>query len=213
MTTEPYTPDEAELIGCYAGAMEEQAGEDYATAKADAERGIAKIRAEAWDEGNRAANIMLPTDPPQKPKNPPESRRMANATRSRKRDRTMTDTVKAWVEERQAIHAAATDGPWYKTPNDRILSESVQWPEGDDYDVAGGFGRDGAVVEAIHDFDGNAIVDAHSNFPRALDALNSVLKVCDKALAVRVEGSSEGEVAMAAMAATVKRAIEGAIND
>lgn len=54
MSTEPYTPDEAELIGCYAGAMEEQAGEDYATAKADAERGIAKIRAEAWDEGVKA---------------------------------------------------------------------------------------------------------------------------------------------------------------
>ena len=44
--SEKYTPDEAELIGCYAGAMEEQAGEDYATAKADAERGIAKIRAD-----------------------------------------------------------------------------------------------------------------------------------------------------------------------
>ena len=29
MSTEPYTPDEAELIGCYAGAMEEHAGEDY----------------------------------------------------------------------------------------------------------------------------------------------------------------------------------------
>ena len=47
MSTEPYTPDEAELIGCYAGAMEEHAGEDYATAKADAERGIAKIKADA----------------------------------------------------------------------------------------------------------------------------------------------------------------------
>ena len=47
MTSNPYTPDEAELIGCYAGAMEEQAGENYATAKADAERGIAKIKADA----------------------------------------------------------------------------------------------------------------------------------------------------------------------
>lgn len=47
MNTEPYTPDEAELIGCYAGAMEEQDGENYATAKADAERGIAKIKADA----------------------------------------------------------------------------------------------------------------------------------------------------------------------
>lgn len=47
MSTEPYTPDEAELIGCYAGAMEEQAGENYDQAKADAERGIAKIKADA----------------------------------------------------------------------------------------------------------------------------------------------------------------------
>lgn len=50
MSTEPYTPDEAELIGCYAGVMEEQAGENYATAKADAERGIAKIKADAVRE-------------------------------------------------------------------------------------------------------------------------------------------------------------------
>ena len=50
MTTEPYTPDEAELIGCYAGAMEEHAGKDYATAKADAERGIAKLKADALRE-------------------------------------------------------------------------------------------------------------------------------------------------------------------
>lgn len=50
MSTESYVPDEAELIGCYAGAMEEHAGEDYATAKADAERGIAKIKADALRE-------------------------------------------------------------------------------------------------------------------------------------------------------------------
>ena len=31
---------------------------------------IRRRMAEAWDEGNRAASIMLPTDPPQKPKNP-----------------------------------------------------------------------------------------------------------------------------------------------
>ena len=47
---EKHTPDEAELTGCYAGAMEEQAGEDYDQAKADAERGIAKIRADALRE-------------------------------------------------------------------------------------------------------------------------------------------------------------------
>lgn len=52
--SEKYTPDETELRDCYAASMEEQAGEDYAAAKADAERGIAKIRAEAWDEGVKA---------------------------------------------------------------------------------------------------------------------------------------------------------------
>lgn len=48
--SEKYTPGEAELIGCYAGAMEEQAGENYATAKADAERGIANVKADALRE-------------------------------------------------------------------------------------------------------------------------------------------------------------------
>lgn len=86
--------------------------------------------------------------------------------------------IKSWIDERKAIHAAATDGPWYKTPNDRILSESVQWPEGDDYDVAGGFGCKGAVVEAIHDFDGNAIVDAHNvTVPTALSIVEAVLEL------------------------------------
>lgn len=63
MTTEPYTPDEAELIGCYAGAMEEQAGEDYATAKADAERGIAKIRADVLREAAESARNEAPGEP------------------------------------------------------------------------------------------------------------------------------------------------------
>lgn len=82
-----------------------------------------------------------------------------------------------WIKERRRIHNAATEGPWYKTPNDRILSESVQWPEGDDYDVAGGLGRDGAVVEAIHDFDGNAITDAHNTLPALLTAVENVLEL------------------------------------
>lgn len=85
--------------------------------------------------------------------------------------------VNEWLKERRDIHDAATEGPWYKTPNDRILSESVQWPEGDDYDVAGGLGRDGAVVEAIHDFDGNAIADAHNNLPALLTAVENVLEL------------------------------------
>ena len=60
---ENYTPDEAELIGCYAGAMEEQAGENYATAKADAERGIeaikAKARAEAFNDARHTMQLSL----------------------------------------------------------------------------------------------------------------------------------------------------------
>lgn len=47
MTSNPYTPDETELRGCYAASLHEHAGEDYTTAKADAERGIAKIKADA----------------------------------------------------------------------------------------------------------------------------------------------------------------------
>lgn len=59
MSSEPYVPSEVELIGCYAKIMEEEAGEDYATAWADAERGIAMVKAEAlreaaeeWGDGN-----------------------------------------------------------------------------------------------------------------------------------------------------------------
>ena len=63
MTSNPYTPDEVELIGCYAGAMEEQAGENYDQAKADAERGIeaikAKARAEAFNDARHTMQLSL----------------------------------------------------------------------------------------------------------------------------------------------------------
>ena len=69
MSTNPYTPDETELRDCYALHMA-LAGEDYATAKADAERGIAKIkadaRAEAWDEGVKAVRDWWETPDDQK---------------------------------------------------------------------------------------------------------------------------------------------------
>ena len=76
--TEKYTPDEAELIGCYAGAMEEQAGENYATAKADAERGIAKIKADAWTEGLRAGLADSNQPPTRWHHNPYRDEREAN---------------------------------------------------------------------------------------------------------------------------------------
>lgn len=51
MTSNPYTPDETELLDCYAASLHEHAGEDYTTAKADAERGIEAIKAKARTEG------------------------------------------------------------------------------------------------------------------------------------------------------------------
>ena len=48
--SEKYTPDETELANCYAHVLEDRAGEDYDQAKADAERGIAKIKADALRE-------------------------------------------------------------------------------------------------------------------------------------------------------------------
>lgn len=47
MTSNSYVPDMFELIDCYAAHMEEHAGEDFRTSQADAERGIAKIKADA----------------------------------------------------------------------------------------------------------------------------------------------------------------------
>jgi len=68
MSAEPYTPDETELIGCYGGAMEEQAGENYDQAKADAVRGIAKIKADSLRDAanelsrmNTRAGVVDPT--------------------------------------------------------------------------------------------------------------------------------------------------------
>ena len=47
-----------ELRDCYAETMEEHAGEDYATAKADAERGIARIKADALREAADGIQAM-----------------------------------------------------------------------------------------------------------------------------------------------------------
>lgn len=45
-----WTPSEARLVAQYARSRAEKEVEDYATAKADAERGIAKIKADALRE-------------------------------------------------------------------------------------------------------------------------------------------------------------------
>lgn len=61
--SDPYTPDETELRDCYAASLHEHAGEDYATAKADAERGIAKVkakaRAEAFNDARHTMQLSL----------------------------------------------------------------------------------------------------------------------------------------------------------
>ena len=58
-----YTPDETELRDSYAASLHEHAGEDYTTAKADAERGIAKIKADALREAAEAwRKHLLATD-------------------------------------------------------------------------------------------------------------------------------------------------------
>ena len=54
--SEKYTPDEAELIGCYAGAMEEQAGRTTRRPRQTLNRGTAKIKSDAL----RVAAIGVP---------------------------------------------------------------------------------------------------------------------------------------------------------
>lgn len=63
----------------------------------------------------------------------------------------MADTVKAWVEERRTIHTGGRD----------VLLRSS-------YELE----RESGIEEGA---DIDAIVDAHNNLPRALDALSKVL--------------------------------------
>ena len=63
----------------------------------------------------------------------------------------MTDTVKAWIEQRRVIHSKGTD----------VLLRNA-------YELD----REAELCGA----DAEAIVDAHNMFPRALDALSKVLE-------------------------------------
>lgn len=54
MTTEPYVPDWTDIRDRYALHTSVHTGATVDEARRDAERGIAKIRAEAWDEGQEA---------------------------------------------------------------------------------------------------------------------------------------------------------------
>ena len=75
----------------------------------------------------------------------------------------MSDTVKTWIEERRAIHTAADTGRWYAFDTG-VGSSAIR--------------SDEAVFEDMYMMkpDKTAVVDAHNMFPRALDALNAVLR-------------------------------------
>jgi len=91
------------------------------------------------------------------------------------------------LDEIEARADAATEGPWEATPNDRIVSSTKTWPEGDPYDVAGGFGNRGALVEALHTPDATFIAHAREDVPRlvaALRAVEAVMAGLDKARSI-----------------------------
>ena len=87
----------------------------------------------------------------------------------------MTDTVKAWIEERRAVLAKATPGEWQadgfadELGGEPIIRLSI-WsgpPSRKESPI---------VVHSIrHHGNTGFILDAHNMFPRALDALEAVL--------------------------------------
>lgn len=93
----------------------------------------------------------------------------------------MTDTVKAWIEERRGIHASATEGPWENDGGGEIgqhWSRPEPWRQVVSTEVACMaycYGGSAAGVENADD--AAAIVDAHNNLPRALNALEQVLEL------------------------------------
>lgn len=73
----------------------------------------------------------------------------------------MTDTVKSWIEERREVREATTEA-W---EHDAIKDGGNFW-------TGGGRSDFHLTVD-----DAAFCVDAHRNFPRALDALNKVLEL------------------------------------
>lgn len=94
------------------------------------------------------------------------------------------------VDTLRALLAAATPGPWEATGNDRIVSCSTSEPEGDPKWVAGRFGNQGAVVEALRKPDAALIAAAVNTLPELLDRLARVSALCDE-----WDGLSKGETA------------------
>ena len=84
---------------------------------------------------------------------------------------TTDNPIKQWIEERRAIHEAATEGPWVAEcsgeTGDCVIPHDAQSTR-----------EAVAVTRLFHrTADANAVADAHTNLPRALDALNAVLEL------------------------------------
>ena len=128
--------------------------------------------------------------------------------------------VKLWIEERKAIHAKATPGEWWWEGE-----SNEDWPQSENSLMAGGeavvngWGYDASGIN-VEDDDANYITDALNMFPRALDAIEAVLKVhtpieVNHAFKGRTnvcEQCSEDRLYALWPCETVE-AIEGAIND
>lgn len=117
----------------------------------------------------------------------------------------MTDTVKSWIEERRVIHESAAEAPWWTT---RDLQPATVF-SGD------GSADDIAVLTTFEHSDATAVVDAHNNLPRALDALNAVLGLCDEwDREVSIPGVPGVECDESfKVRLVIQKAIEGALND
>ena len=128
--------------------------------------------------------------------------------------------VKLWIEERRGIHAKATPGEWWWEGE-----SNEDWPQSENSLMAGeeavvnGWGYDASGID-VEDDDATYITDALNMFPRALDAIEAVLKVhtpieVNHAFKGRTnvcEQCSEDRLYALWPCETVE-AIEGAIND
>lgn len=67
-----YTPTEGQMLTAWliASGASRMHGAQRERAHAEFDRFLARIKANAWDEGRASAGIMLPTKPPQQPRNP-----------------------------------------------------------------------------------------------------------------------------------------------
>lgn len=93
--------------------------------------------------------------------------------------------IKSWIEERRAIHAAATAEMYFQhwggqnQNGDNAESILIDERTGD------------SLAYGLPDADGESIVDAHNMFPAALSAIEAVLELHTK----ETGGTPDGSVA------------------